>query len=706
MGSIEVRLLGRLQVRRADGTMVDNAEWRTGKTADLVRLLTLAAGRPVRVESLLESLWPGAEETKARASLRTATSQIRRTLDADCIERSFDGLALTGVWSDVESFLSLADAARARSREGDKAQVVRLAREAEALFGGDVDCSLANEPDWVLAAREGVCSARRDLLTDAAECALQLHWFRDAVELAQRAHQADPMAERPHRLLMSAYAGLGETDRALRTYEQCRHVLAEELGVDPSPVTQAVHARILAGARAPLPADTCPPPRSTVESVHAALVAAAAQPGLHLVALRGAEAPLLAAALTSAGDKLTSAGWTVRPWRAAVLTDHASPDEAADGPVLVTTCALDELDRARLCAIVDTYRDRSDRGPVVVAVPGGFRAEHVEALVELSVHVVEHEIVPLDHASLTSVAEDLLGGPVTHTLVERLYAASGGHFSRAAATIQGWRGEGRIVSTTRGLDLTAPFSSEGPSTRAWLPLHRLTWEDAELAAVVAALRTVAGVGRIVAALRVLRRPADLATVLGGLDRLVDAQVLRLGDYGYDFVDPLMRDAAECWLRPAVRSRVHRDLAASDLLGPEDRAQQWTLAGEPVLAIQCLLDATELAVEANDRERATALVGRAAACAAVGSWDPRTQAETLEKVSHAAGRLGCHELARRCLDRGLEVAGACDRELAVRLRWLREAVDRPQLLPVQTVSREDRRASGARTLLPAVARVAQ
>ena len=66
MGSIEVRLLGRLQVRRADGTMVDNAEWRTGKTADLVRLLTLAAGRPARVDSLLETLWPGAEEAKPR----------------------------------------------------------------------------------------------------------------------------------------------------------------------------------------------------------------------------------------------------------------------------------------------------------------------------------------------------------------------------------------------------------------------------------------------------------------------------------------------------------------------------------------------------------------------------------------------------------------------------------------------------------------
>ena len=41
---IEVRLLGPLQVRRADGSLVHPQEWRTGKTVDLLRLLATRAG--------------------------------------------------------------------------------------------------------------------------------------------------------------------------------------------------------------------------------------------------------------------------------------------------------------------------------------------------------------------------------------------------------------------------------------------------------------------------------------------------------------------------------------------------------------------------------------------------------------------------------------------------------------------------------------
>jgi hypothetical protein len=122
------------------------------------------------------------------------------------------------------------------------------------------------------------------------------------------------------------------------------------------------------------------------------------------------------------------------------------------------------------------------------------------------------------------------------------------------------------------------------------------------------------------------------------------------------------------------------LAASDLLGPEDRAVQWTLAGEPLAAIEGLLDATELAVEVGDRERAAALVCRAATFASVGSWDPRTQLKVLETVGSTAARLGHLEVARRVLDRGLEVAATCGRDDLVRLRWRREALDRPQLTP--------------------------
>ena len=88
---VEIRLLGSLRVRRGDSSVVDASEWRTGKTLDLLRLLALDADQPVRIDSLLEKLWPDVDEARGRASLRTAASQIRRTLRTDCVARRLVG---------------------------------------------------------------------------------------------------------------------------------------------------------------------------------------------------------------------------------------------------------------------------------------------------------------------------------------------------------------------------------------------------------------------------------------------------------------------------------------------------------------------------------------------------------------------------------------------------------------------------------------
>ena len=40
---------------------------------------------------------------------------------------------------------------------------------------------------------------------------------------------------------------MGQSDRALHLYAQYRERLADALGVDPSPMTQATHLRVLRG---------------------------------------------------------------------------------------------------------------------------------------------------------------------------------------------------------------------------------------------------------------------------------------------------------------------------------------------------------------------------------------------------------------------------------------------------------------------------
>ncbi len=78
----------------------------------------------------------------------------------------------------------------------------------------------------------------QELLCDAAEAATTLGCARDAIEFAGRALALDSFSERATRLLMRGHADRGEVPRALSEFERCRILLADTLGVDPSPPTR------------------------------------------------------------------------------------------------------------------------------------------------------------------------------------------------------------------------------------------------------------------------------------------------------------------------------------------------------------------------------------------------------------------------------------------------------------------------------------
>lgn len=243
---IQIRMLGGLTVHRPDGSQVDGAAWRTGKTMDLLRLLALSNGRYVTCYSLLDKLWPHSPEDRGRASLRTAASQIRRAIGVNCLSRQLGGIALHGAWTDVEAFLDLAQAASNASMAGDHTRALRLARSAEFLYVGDFH-AYDNDSTWAGQTRHTLERSRLMMLTDAAESSVAERRFREAVHFAELAIELDRCAEQPYRTMMEAYAELGEIDHSLRAFETYRALLADELGADPSPITRDLHLRLLRG---------------------------------------------------------------------------------------------------------------------------------------------------------------------------------------------------------------------------------------------------------------------------------------------------------------------------------------------------------------------------------------------------------------------------------------------------------------------------
>jgi DNA-binding SARP family transcriptional activator len=247
MNGVHIRLLGGFEVVKPDGSMVDNQAWRTGKTMDLLRLLALENDRPVPIPSLLAKLWPDAPESRARASLRTAASQIRHAIGFNCVERRQPGtLTLVGAEVDVEEFRDAVTQIRQAVHDEDHQTVVDLAFAVENVYAGEFH-AYDDHSDWATEERDLLHRKRLEMLSAAAESGLALGRWRDTVDFASEAIRLDPTAETPHRALMRAHAELGEIGSALRVFESYRHRLAEELGVDPSPQARELHMKLLRG---------------------------------------------------------------------------------------------------------------------------------------------------------------------------------------------------------------------------------------------------------------------------------------------------------------------------------------------------------------------------------------------------------------------------------------------------------------------------
>ena len=110
------------------------------------------------------------------------------------------------------------------------------------LYQGDLLPDLYD--DWVITERERYRQLYLDLLLHLAQ-----HWrsqgeYGRVIDLASRVLAQDPANEAAHQHLMFAHFVTHDRNAALRQYEACVRSLRDELGVDPSPETQALYRRI------------------------------------------------------------------------------------------------------------------------------------------------------------------------------------------------------------------------------------------------------------------------------------------------------------------------------------------------------------------------------------------------------------------------------------------------------------------------------
>ncbi len=237
---LELALLGTPQVL-LNGRLV--TEFKTNKAQGLLYYLAVTRESHLRAK-LATLLWGDFPEDKARVNLSKALSELRSLVrDHILVKGQTISFAQdTSYGMDVER-LETGIAGWTNSRDLDDLQnAVALYRD-DFLNGFFVRNASAFET-WMSSERERLRSlAVQGLQILSSSLVEQQEWQR-AIGSVQRLLSIEPWRESAHRELMRLYAQTDQKAAALRQYQVCVAVLAEELGVAPSEETAELYNAI------------------------------------------------------------------------------------------------------------------------------------------------------------------------------------------------------------------------------------------------------------------------------------------------------------------------------------------------------------------------------------------------------------------------------------------------------------------------------
>jgi predicted ATPase/DNA-binding SARP family transcriptional activator len=241
---VDIRVLGPLEVRDHEDVLVTVPG---GQQRALVALLAMNPGVAISAERLVDELWGDATPQQPANALHVVVSKLRRAIGAETVERRSAGYCLTVAPEEIDAcrFERLVGQAGDRAAAGDPPGAVALLDEALALWRG---AALEEFPELRTAVE--TASRLEEVKATAVEqrIAAMLAAGRtdDVVHDALRAVAQWPYRERLRAHLMLALYRSGRQADALRAFSDARDVLAEELGLDPSPELSTLEAAILA----------------------------------------------------------------------------------------------------------------------------------------------------------------------------------------------------------------------------------------------------------------------------------------------------------------------------------------------------------------------------------------------------------------------------------------------------------------------------
>jgi LuxR family transcriptional regulator, maltose regulon positive regulatory protein len=242
--TLEFKTLGPPQISLA-GTEPGVINWRTTKARDLLAFLA-HKDKPVSQEIILEDLWFDYDPEKAKGLFHTSLYYLRQVfkkmgLPNLIIYRNNHYQLATGSFvEDRAQFQELVSAGLRGEIAPEKA--CDLLERAISLYRGDYLAEL--DYPWLLPHRENLKSLYGEARIWLARYYLQTKKSIRAIGHLRMLVDLNPLNEEPHRLLMMAYAELGDMVAINEEYQSLKELLGRELGLTPTKETQQLFIKL------------------------------------------------------------------------------------------------------------------------------------------------------------------------------------------------------------------------------------------------------------------------------------------------------------------------------------------------------------------------------------------------------------------------------------------------------------------------------
>jgi DNA-binding SARP family transcriptional activator len=227
----------------SNGRRIFNGDsWVSKKALYVFMYLLLKREKNVRFEKLVDIFWPESDLEHGKKKLYDTIYLLRKSLNRDGLNKNLV-VSNTGhysinnnykIWTDWEHFDSKTD----KLIKGVKDFSSRDLKNLFEFYRGDFFSDLSYA-DWPKIYRENLRNKYLKLIEIMTEKMYDNNNYLDALKYLNQGLVLDPYFEKFYLLKLKILNKLGRTAEAISSFNQCKKILEEDLGVQPQPELRA-----------------------------------------------------------------------------------------------------------------------------------------------------------------------------------------------------------------------------------------------------------------------------------------------------------------------------------------------------------------------------------------------------------------------------------------------------------------------------------